>query len=167
MGYIIEKMIDNLRKLYVKWLEERVIKIWGFCKPITWWLHVIKACWCSRLMVRGKLFIWRVMVGALPLGDALKKETLLKDHVSFVRWNWNIVGIDFFHIDGKDGLEVYQFSVDVSSWSKHVFIRLGFCTYGEQRIDASFPNYFRVPEVGGYGSIEICGMPSLLIRKLG
>ena len=30
-----------------KWLEERVIKIWGFHKPITWWLHVIKAGWCS------------------------------------------------------------------------------------------------------------------------
>ena len=51
-----------------KWLEERVIKIWGFHKPITWWLHVIKAGWCSRLMLRGKAFIWRVKVGALPLG---------------------------------------------------------------------------------------------------
>ena len=26
-----------------KWLEERVIKIWGFRKPITWCFHVIKA----------------------------------------------------------------------------------------------------------------------------
>ena len=40
-----------------KWLEERVIKIWGFHKPITWWLHVIKAGWCSQLMLRGKVFI--------------------------------------------------------------------------------------------------------------
>ena len=52
------------------------------------------------------------MVGALPLGDALKKETLLKDRVSFVRWNWNIVDIVFI---SNDGLEVYQFSVDVSN----------------------------------------------------
>ena len=67
-----------------KWLEEKVINIWGFHKPITWWFHMIKACGFSRLMLRGKVFIWRVMVGALPLGDALKKGTLLKDLLSFV-----------------------------------------------------------------------------------
>ena len=59
--------------------------------------HMIKAGWCSRLIQQAKVFIWRVMVGALPLGDTLKKETLLEEHVSFVRWSWNIVGIDFFH----------------------------------------------------------------------
>ena len=79
-----------------KWLEERVIKIWGFHKPITRWLHVIKTSWCSRLMLRAKVFIWRVMVEDLPLGDTLKK-TLLKDCVSFIRWNWNKVGINLFH----------------------------------------------------------------------
>ena len=66
-----------------KWLEEKVIKIWGFHKPITWWLHVIKAGWCSRLMLRGKVFIWRVMVGALPLGDALKKRNITKGSCFF------------------------------------------------------------------------------------
>ena len=30
--------------------------------------------------------------GDLPSGDAL-----LKDHVSFVQWNWNIICINFFH----------------------------------------------------------------------
>ena len=54
---------------------------------------MIKASWCSRLMLRAKVFIWRVIVGVLPLGDALKMETLLEERVSFVRWN--IVGIDF------------------------------------------------------------------------
>ena len=57
-----------------KWSEERVTKIWDFRKPITWRLHVIKAGWCSRSMLRVKEFIWRVRVGALPLGDALKKS---------------------------------------------------------------------------------------------
>ena len=53
-----------------KWMEERVIKIWGFRKPITWWFHVIKVGWCSLLMLQAKIFVWRVMVGASPLGHA-------------------------------------------------------------------------------------------------
>ena len=43
-------------------------------------------------MLRAKVFIWRVMVGALALEDAL-----LKAHVFFVLWNWNIVTINFCH----------------------------------------------------------------------
>ena len=62
-----------------KCMEERVIMIWGgFHKPITWWFHVIKEGWCSQLMLRAKVFIWRVMAGALPLGDALKKRTIVR-----------------------------------------------------------------------------------------
>ena len=48
-------------------------------------------------MPQAKAFIWRVMIRALPLENALKKETLLHEHVSFVWWNWNIADIDFFH----------------------------------------------------------------------
>ena len=59
------KMIDKH-----KWMEEKVLKIWGFRKPITWWFPVIKVSWCSRLMLRAKVYLWRVMVGALPSGDA-------------------------------------------------------------------------------------------------
>ena len=32
----------------------------------------------------------------------------------------------------RNGLEVFQFSVDVFNWSKTIFIRLVFCTYGEE-----------------------------------
>ena len=75
---VYHKLIDKN-----KWLEERVINIWGFRKPITWWLHVIKEGWCSRLMLGGKEFILRVMVGALPLGDALKKRIINKGSCFF------------------------------------------------------------------------------------
>ena len=54
-----------------------------------------------------------------------------------------------FMPDGYDGLEVYQFSVDVFNWSKPIFLQLGFCTYGEQWTNATFPNYLRVLEILG------------------
>ena len=52
-------------------------------------------------------------------------------------------------LDGKDGLEVYGFSVYVSNWSKPIFFQLGFCTHGEQQTDATFPIYFGVFTVLG------------------
>ena len=69
---------DAYHKLIYKhrWMEERVIKIWGFRKPITWWFHVIKASWCSQLMLQAKVSILRFIVGTLPSGDALKKRNL-------------------------------------------------------------------------------------------
>ena len=51
--------------------------------------------------------------------------------------------------DGKDGLEVNQFSVDIFDWIKIIFNHLGICTNGEQWRDALFPNYFLVLEVLG------------------
>ena len=38
---------------------------------------------CSRLMLQGKVFIWRVMVRALPLGDTLKKRNITKGSCFF------------------------------------------------------------------------------------
>ena len=69
---------DAYHKLIYKhrWMEERVIKIWGFRKPITWWFHVIKAGWCFRFVLRAKVFIWRVMVGVLSLADKFKKRNI-------------------------------------------------------------------------------------------
>ena len=34
-------------------------------------------------------------VRVVPLRESLKKEILLEERVSFVQWNWNIVGINF------------------------------------------------------------------------
>ena len=68
---------DAYHKLFHKheWMEERVIKQWGFCKPITWWFHVIKACWYSRLMLRAKVFIWRVII---TIGGYIKKRNVVR-----------------------------------------------------------------------------------------
>ena len=57
-----------------KWMEERVIKIWDFCKPIVQCCHEIKVSFCFRLMLRAKVFIWRFMVRALALGGCIKQN---------------------------------------------------------------------------------------------
>ena len=38
------------------------------------WFHVIMPGSCSQFMLRAKVFIWRVMVGALPLGCIKQKK---------------------------------------------------------------------------------------------
>ena len=58
------------------WLENRVIMVWSFHRPTIWWKNVLQKGWCSHLSFRAKVFIWRVMVGGLPLGDALCKRKI-------------------------------------------------------------------------------------------
>ena len=150
-----------------KWLEEKVIKIWGFHKPITWWLHVIKAGWCSQLMLWGKEFIWRVMVGALPLGDALKKRNITKGSCFFclvelehsrhrfisspmARMVWGCINLVWMSLT-----EAYLPSIGFL----HIWRTMNQCCIS--KLSSSSWG------IGGYSSIWICGMPSLLIRKLG
>ena len=38
--------------------------------------NVLQKGWCSHLSFRAKVFIWRIMVGGLPLGDALCKRKI-------------------------------------------------------------------------------------------
>ena len=158
-------MIDNLRKLYVKWLEERVINIWGFYKPITWWLHVIKARWCSRLMVRGKLFIWRVMVGALPLGDALKKNISKRSCFFYsVELEHNM------HRFTPCPMAMMVWRCISLLWMSLTRVNLSSFSWVFAHIENNEPmSHFQIifEFLRGYGSIEICRMPSLLIRKLG
>ena len=50
-------------------------KVYGLRELITWLFHMI-TCWCSQLILQAKVFIWRVMVEALPLGYALNKRNI-------------------------------------------------------------------------------------------
>ena len=87
------------------------------------------------------------MVGALPLGDALNKRNITSGMCFFcsaefqhsghwfltcqmVRMVWRCVNKTWICLIGV----------------KTIFIQLGFCTYGEQWSDASFPIYFRILE---------------------
>ena len=58
------------------WMEDQVRKQWGFQRPISWWQKVVRKGWHSRLPFRAKVFIWRVIIGGLPVGEALRKRNL-------------------------------------------------------------------------------------------
>ena len=58
------------------WMEDQVRKQWGFQRPISWWQKVVRKGWHSRLPFRAKVFIWRVIVGGLPMGEALRKRNI-------------------------------------------------------------------------------------------
>ena len=58
------------------WVEERLRKVWLVYKPLLWWVRVIRLSWHSRLPFKCKVFLWRVMIGGLPLGDALVRRRI-------------------------------------------------------------------------------------------
>ena len=129
----------------------------GFRKSITQWFHVIKAGWCSRLMLWGKVFIWRVMVGDLPLGYALKKRNIIKGSYLFCLVELEHVGIDLFHTRWQGWFGGVSFSVDVSNWSKAYLPSIGFLhiwrTMNQCYISKLSSSSWGI---GGYGSIGIC-----------
>ena len=47
--------------------------VWNFQKPSPWWHNVVIRGWSSRLPFKAKLFIWWIMLGGLPVADALRK----------------------------------------------------------------------------------------------
>ena len=67
------RFIARLLGSIARW-REKVRTVWGFHKPISWWLHVIKLGWHSNLILRAKALILRIMVGSLPLGNFDQKK---------------------------------------------------------------------------------------------
>ena len=58
------------------WLETKVANTWYITRHIKWWTRVLDAGWQSRLPFRAKVFLWRVIVGGLPLAMALKRRNI-------------------------------------------------------------------------------------------
>ena len=60
-----------------KWMEGKVQSVWGLSKPmVQWCLHVLDIGWRSPLRFCAKVFIWRIIIGELPLGDALQGRNI-------------------------------------------------------------------------------------------
>ncbi len=53
------------------WLSPCLRKVWSIDKPNAWWMKVIRLGWHSPLPFKYKVFLWRVLIGGLPLGHAL------------------------------------------------------------------------------------------------
>ena len=60
----------------LSWLSSKAAKLWNVCKSDARWWKILQRGWHSYLPFRAKVFIWRVMIGGLPLGSALKRRGL-------------------------------------------------------------------------------------------
>ena len=60
----------------VSWLSPNAKKLWNVCKSDARWWKILQRGWHSHLPFRAKVFIWRVVIGGLPSGSALKRREL-------------------------------------------------------------------------------------------
>ena len=47
------------------------ILMWKVHKDSNWWLRVMQATWSIQMDLQGRVFFWRVMVGALPIASVM------------------------------------------------------------------------------------------------
>ena len=84
------------------------------------------------IQLSPKVFIWRVMVGPLPLEDALKKN-IARGTCFFYSMDLVHSGHPFFSCSMPRMVgRCIKLCVDVFNRSETIFIQLGFSTYGEQ-----------------------------------
>ena len=57
------------------WVQSKVLDTWHIIRGSEWCARVLDAGWKSHLPFRAKVFLWRAMVGGLPLATALKTKT--------------------------------------------------------------------------------------------
>ena len=56
------------------WLPTKVLDTWYITRYVKRWHRVLDARWQSHLQFRAKVFLWRAIVGGLPLAMALKQR---------------------------------------------------------------------------------------------
>ena len=60
----------------LSWLSPKAENVWNVCKSNARWWQIFQHGWHSHFQFRAKVFIWRVMIGGLPLGSSLKRRRL-------------------------------------------------------------------------------------------
>ena len=68
-NYVYNKLVEDRA-----WLENKVLDTWSITRNVKWWHRVLDAGWQSHLPFRAKVFLWRAIVGGLPLAMALKRR---------------------------------------------------------------------------------------------
>ena len=74
---------------WVSWISSKAKEKW----KIHNYGHISKCSWHSKLPLVTKVFIWRVLIGGLPLGLALKWRGLAMSICFFALFKWKIVFI--------------------------------------------------------------------------
>ena len=57
----------------LQWLSSKAKEEWKIHNSDHRWWQILKRSWHSKLPLVAKVFIWRVLIGGLPLGLALKR----------------------------------------------------------------------------------------------
>jgi hypothetical protein len=58
------------------WVQSKVLDTWHITRGSEWCFRVLDAGWKSHLPFSAKVFLWRAMVGGLPLAMALKRRQI-------------------------------------------------------------------------------------------
>jgi hypothetical protein len=58
------------------WVADKFFTTWHITRDGEWWSKILDAGWKSCLPFRAKVFLWRTMVGGLPLAMALKRRNI-------------------------------------------------------------------------------------------
>ena len=56
------------------WLSSKVEEQWRIHKYDHGWWQILQRNWHSKLPLVAKVFIWRLLIGGLPLGLTLKRH---------------------------------------------------------------------------------------------
>ena len=65
------------------WLSSKAEEEWRIHKSDQGWWQILQRTWHSKLPLVAKVFIWRVLIGGLPLGIALKRRGLAMGNCFF------------------------------------------------------------------------------------
>ena len=65
------------------WLSSKAEEEWKIHKSDHGWWQILQRSWHSKLPLVAKVFIWRVLIGGLPLGLALKRRGLATSNCFF------------------------------------------------------------------------------------
>ena len=65
------------------WVSSKAEEEWKIHKFNHGWWQILQRSWHSKLSVVAKAFIWRVLIGGLPLGLALKRRGLATGNCFF------------------------------------------------------------------------------------
>ena len=67
----------------LQWPSSKAEEEWKIHNSYHGWWHMLNRSWHSKLPLVAEVFIWRVLIGGLPLGIALKRRGLVMGNCFF------------------------------------------------------------------------------------
>ena len=58
------------------WIHNHANHLWHMQKPLSWWSKNLNVLWKAKLPLKQRLFLWRCIIGTLPVGATLVKRKI-------------------------------------------------------------------------------------------